>query len=152
MIFSSLPFHGIPLDAAADRSLTLLSRCPPLTAYPPTTPHISIPSIESHHISLVVVSWVCHPRSCSTSFCCSPFSSFSFSRLRRRHSSSASQTLLSNQSSPPLVPFPLKPAAPAIQTTQGTIFPLPVLSSLYPGDFSCLIYICLHCKWTSEER
>ena len=72
----------------------------------PTTPHTPIPSFESHHIPSVVFTRVCHPRSRSTDFCCSPFSSFGFRRLRRRHSSSANQTILSNQSSLPLIPFP----------------------------------------------
>ena len=86
---------------------TPFSRCRLLTAYQPTVPHISIPSIESHHIPSVVFTRVCHPRSReSTDICRSPLSSFGFRRLRRRHSSSANRALLSNQSSLPLVPFP----------------------------------------------
>ena len=105
MIFSSLPFHGIPLDAAADCSHTF-SRCRLLTAYQATTPHIPIPSIESHHFPSVVFTRVCNPRSRPTDFSFSLSSSFVFRCLRRRHSSSAKRTLFSNQSSLPLVPFP----------------------------------------------
>ena len=77
-----------------------------LAANQPAIPHIPIPSVESHHIPSVVFTRVCHPQSRSTDFCRSPLSSFGFRRLRRHHSSSANRTLLSNQSSLPLVPFP----------------------------------------------
>ena len=85
---------------------TPFSHCRLLTAYQPTVPHIPIPSIESHHIPSVVFTRVCHPRSRFTHFCRSLLSSFDFRCLRRRHSSSANRTLLSNQSSLPLAPFP----------------------------------------------
>ena len=105
MIFSSLPFHGIPPEAAAVCSHTFF-RCRLLTAYQATTPHIPISSIESYHFPSVVFTRVCHPRSRSANFFCSLSSSFVFRCLRRRHSSSFNQTLLSNQSSLPLAPFP----------------------------------------------
>ena len=105
MIFSSLPFHGIPPEAAAVCSHTFFC-CRLLTAYQATTPHIPISSIESHHFPSVVFTRVCHPRSRSANFFCSLSSSFVFRCLRRRHSSSFNRTLLSNQSSLPLAPFP----------------------------------------------
>ena len=121
MIFSTLPFHAF-------------FRCRLLTAYQPTIPHIPIPSLESHHIPSVVFTRVCHPRTCSTDFCCSLLSSSGFSRLCRCLSFD-SRRLFSNQSSLPLVSFPREPAAPAIQTTEMSFlflsFSIRVITSSY---------------------
>ena len=104
MIFSSLPFHGIPPHAAANCSHTLFFLSSP-GSLSTNGPAYSDSSIESHHIPSVVFTRVCHPRFRSADFFCSLSSSFVFRCLRRRHSPS-NRTLFSNQSSLPLVPFP----------------------------------------------
>ena len=72
-------------------------------------PHIPIPSIESQHILSVVFPRVCHPWSCYTNFRRTALSVFGFHGFHRcLFRSPVDRTLLSNQSSIPIGPFPSK--------------------------------------------
>ena len=105
MIFTALPFHGIPWRSEVDHCHTLFSFSSPNSQLPsnPTYPHFF--HWKPPH-SFRGFPRVCHPRPRSTDFSCSLSSSFVFHCLCRRHSSSTNRTLFSNQSSFPLVPFP----------------------------------------------